>query len=213
MENKTIKDFTPQKEGSANLFKSRTLDLLTRTSPWIILPLDFFLIGLIIFLGIRYLDVDIASKWWLYPVGVASWTLLEYLMHRFAFHFDSKHEAGKKAVYAIHLIHHHYPNDDQRLFQPPLVNLLLAAVFLGAGYLVMGNLAFIYIPGLINGYVLYSFMHYSIHTFKAPFRFLQPIWRHHHLHHYRFQEKAFGVSSPFWDYIFGTMPPKEMKKD
>lgn len=212
MENKTLTDFTPQKEGSGKLFKSRGLDLLTRTSPWIIIPLDAVLIGLILFLGVRYLGVDLAATWWLYPLGLFSWTLIEYVMHRFAFHFESKREAGKKAVYAIHLIHHHYPNDDQRLFQPPLVNIILAAVFLGVGYLCMGKHAFVFIPGLVNGYVLYSFMHYSMHMFKPPFKFLQPLWRHHHLHHYRFQTKAFGVSSPFWDYIFGTMPPKELKK-
>lgn len=212
MESKTLHDFTPQKQGSANLFKSRTLDLLTRTSPWIILPLDFALIGIILFIGIKYLQVDMAKTWWLYPLGIFSWTFIEYVMHRFAFHFESKSESGKKAVYAIHLIHHHYPNDDQRLFQPPLVNVLLAVILLAVAYLAMGNGAFVFIPGIINGYILYSFVHYSIHTFKAPFKFLQPLWRHHHLHHHRFQTKAFGVSSPFWDMIFGTMPPKELKK-
>lgn len=212
MDYKTLKDFTPQKEGSANLFKSKTLDLLTRTSPWIILPLDFVLIFAILYIGIQFLDVKILTHWWLYPLGIFTWTLLEYIMHRFAFHFNSKSESGKKAVYAIHLIHHHYPNDDQRLFQPPLVNILLAIVFLGLGYLLIGAKSFVFIPGLINGYVLYSFLHYSMHTFKPPFKFLQPLWRHHHLHHHRFQEKAFGVSSPFWDYVFGTMPPKELKK-
>ena len=212
MENKTLKDFTPQKEGTANLFGNKALDMLTRTSPWIIIPLDLVLIGLMLYIGARYMGTDPAANWWLYPVGLFSWTLLEYVMHRFAFHFESKHEAGRKAVYAIHLIHHHYPNDEQRLFQPPLVNIILASVFLGVGYLAIGKNAFIFIPGLVNGYILYSFTHYSIHTFKPPFKFMQPLWRHHHLHHHRFEEKAFGVSSPFWDYIFGTMPPKELKK-
>ena len=31
---------------------------------------------------------------------------------------------------------------------------------------------------------------------------------HHHLHHHVYEEKAFGVSSPIWDFIFGTLPPK-----
>lgn len=211
MESKTLQDFTPQKYGSANLFRSRVLDLLTRTSPWIILPLDFFMIGLIIFIGIQYLQIELAHSWWFYPLGIFTWSLIEYVIHRFAFHFESKSEGGKRVVYAIHLIHHHYPNDEQRLFQPPLVNILLAVVFLGGGYLILGKNAFIFIPGIINGYILYSFIHYSIHTFKPPFKFLQPLWRHHHLHHHRFHTKAFGVSSPFWDLIFGTMPPKEIK--
>lgn len=32
-----------------------------------------------------------------------------------------------------------------------------------------------------------------------------PLWRNHHLHHYRNEELGFGVSSTVWDRIFGTM--------
>jgi sterol desaturase/sphingolipid hydroxylase (fatty acid hydroxylase superfamily) len=207
-----ISDIKIQKEGTKILFKSKFLEILTRTSPWIIIPLDLAMIAGILFWGVAKMDVSLKTHWWMFLVGFFSWTLLEYVMHRFAFHFPAKSDGAKKATYALHLIHHHFPNDQDRLFQPPAINVGLAVFFLGLFYLILGKLAFIFIPGLIAGYITYSSIHYSIHRFKPPFKFLQVIWRHHTLHHYRFPNKAFGVSSPFWDYIFGTMPPQDLKK-
>lgn len=205
--------FTPEPNGTAKLFKSRYLDILTRTSPYIIIPLDLVIIVSVIYYGVSRNKIDLSSQWYWFLLGVFSWTFIEYIMHRFAFHFESRKKKIKKAVYAIHLVHHHYPNDEDRLFQPPLVNIVLAVVFVAVFYLLMGNLTFIFTPGIVLGYILYSSIHYSIHKFKAPFGFLKPIWRHHTLHHFRYQDKAFGVSSPFWDYVFRTLPPKEMGKE
>ena len=33
---------------------------------------------------------------------------------------------------------------------------------------------------------------------------MKPIWRNHHLHHYKNDDKGFGVSSHLWDKVFGT---------
>ncbi len=205
--------YIPKKEGSAQLFRSKYLDILTRTSPLIIIPLDLFLIFILLYYGKVYRNIELWSSFHVFVLGLFSWTFIEYFMHRFAFHFESERKQIQKAVYAVHLIHHHYPKDKDRLFQPPLVNILLALVFFLLFFLIMGDWAFVYTPGIILGYVLYSSIHYSIHKFKPPFAWLKPIWRHHHLHHYRYDNKAFGVSSPFWDYIFGTLPPAELVEE
>ena len=34
---------------------------------------------------------------------------------------------------------------------------------------------------------------------------MKPLWRNHHLHHYKDEGKGFGVSSTLWDHVFGTM--------
>lgn len=211
--NRPHADFVPEKTGTTQLSKYKFLDLFTRTSPWIILPMDAVLVSVIICIGVLYYETNWASYWWLFPLGLFTWTLIEYCLHRFAFHFPAKNRAEKKVVYTIHLVHHHYPNDHHRLFQPPIVNLFLASLFMGAGYLLLGSNAFIFVPALIMGYMLYSFTHYSIHKFKPPFRFMKPVWRHHILHHYRYPEKAFGVSTFLWDRLFGTMPPKAIDKE
>jgi len=33
----------------------------------------------------------------------------------------------------------------------------------------------------------------------------------HAIHHYKYPEKAFGVSSPLWDFVFGTLPRTKQK--
>ncbi len=202
-----------EKEGTAKLFDNPIIEALSRTSPYIIIPMDIVIIVGLIYYGATQTELSVASYWWVYFVGLLSWTLFEYLMHRFAFHFKAKTEKGKKRIYIIHGVHHHYPNDEQRLFLPPLANIFVIIVLFSLFYLIMGNLVFLFLPGLINGYLIYSSMHYSIHKFKPPFEFMKVIWRNHNLHHYRYPDKAFGVSSPLWDYVFRTMPPKEISKD
>ncbi|MCX7769339.1 MAG: sterol desaturase family protein [Flavobacteriales bacterium] len=205
-----ILQFRPEKEGSARLFKHPFLDLLTRTSPWVIIPLDLCMAAALLYVGLWEFNLPPRAILWLLPAGMFTWTLTEYLMHRFAFHFPARSPRGQRVVYTIHLVHHHYPHDEERLFLPPLANILLASIFLAIFYGLMGSWAFFFMPGFVLGYILYSSMHYSIHKFKPPFPFLQKVWRHHTLHHYRCPDRAFGVSSPLWDYVFGTMPPKEI---
>jgi len=189
----------------------KMLGILVWTSPAIIIPLDLSIIAGLIWFGVSREFVDLSAFWWLIPVGIFSWTLVEYLMHRFAFHFESENKTGKKLIYMLHIIHHDHPTDSDKLYQPPLVNIVIIALLFGFFYLLMGNLVYLFLPGIIFGYLAYSTIHFVIHKFKPPFEFLKPLWRHHNLHHYRFQDKAFGVSSPFWDLIFGTLPPKELK--
>jgi 4-hydroxysphinganine ceramide fatty acyl 2-hydroxylase len=108
-------------------------------------------------------------------------------------------------------IHHEYPKDPSRLFMPPLPGLIIISVILSILYLPMKNYAFHFMAGLVNGYLFYSFIHYSIHRFRPPKRFKR-LWSHHTLHHYKYGEKAFGVSTLFWDRVFGTLPPGKPDK-
>ena len=71
-------------------------------------------------------------------------------------------------------------------------------------YALLGWNAFMFFPGFILGYLLYASMHYAIHAWHPPFKWMKPIWRNHHLHHYKNDEKGFGVSSHIWDKVFGT---------
>jgi sterol desaturase/sphingolipid hydroxylase (fatty acid hydroxylase superfamily) len=87
---------------------------------------------------------------------------------------------------------------------PAIPSLIISSVLLGLMYLMSGNIALIFFPGFMLGYLIYASMHYAIHAWKPPFNWLKPLWRNHHLHHYANEEKGFGVSSMFWDRVFGT---------
>ncbi len=89
---------------------------------------------------------------------------------------------------------HDYPRDEGRVFMPPLPGIAFIFIFLSAFLLVLGKYAFYFVPGLLNGYLLYSFIHWAIHKFQPP-KYFAALWRHHNMHHYRYPDKAFGVSS------------------
>jgi len=71
-------------------------------------------------------------------------------------------------------------------------------------YAAMKEFAFSFFAGFILGYLMYGSMHYAIHAWNPRYKWMKPIWRNHHLHHYKSEEKGFGVSSHLWDLIFGT---------
>ena len=43
---------------------------------------------------------------------------------------------------------------------------------------------------------------------RAAINFLKTLWVHHAIHHYKDDTRAYGVSSPLWDWILGTMPDR-----
>ena len=149
----------------------------------------------------------------IFLAGVLSWTLFEYLMHRFAFHYVAHSPRAQRIVYIVHANHHEYPRDKERLFMPPAPSLIMASVVFTLQFLLMGNNAYIFFPGFLLGYLLYGTMHYAIHAWNPPFRWMKPLWRNHHLHHYKEQEKGFGVSTTIWDRVFGTMFDLEKEKE
>lgn len=140
--------------------------------------------------------------------GFASWSLAEYVLHRHLFHYESNNKFVKAFHFALHGYHHENPNDVNRLFMPPVPAFLFLAVFFLLFYVILGDYAWFFLPGFEIGYLLYSFVHYSIHKYSAP-KPLRKLWHHHIIHHYKEPEKAYGVSSRVWDRIFQTMPEPE----
>jgi len=136
--------------------------------------------------------------------GIVFWTFFEYIIHRFVFHWISENPRAQRVAYVMHGNHHEFPRDRQRLFMPAVPSLIISSAVFLITYAVMRSYAFAFFPGFILGYLLYASMHYAIHAWNPPFKWMKPIWRNHHLHHYKNDDKGFGVSTPFWDRVFGT---------
>lgn len=192
-------------KGQARLFKSDFLEWLTKAHPLVIwgmyLPVLFYLPYLA---QARYgfSPFSMALNFFL---GIFCWTFFEYIAHRFIFHWVPNTPFATKVVYTMHGNHHHYPRDRQRLFMPPLPSILIAVILFSLFYGMMGSHALLFFPGFLLGYLLYASMHYAIHAWNPPFKWMKPLWRNHHLHHYKNEHHGFGVSSTLWDMVFGTM--------
>ena len=200
-------------KGQARIFKNQYLEMLTKTHPFVIwgmyIPVIFFLL---------YYSFTKEDFTWSYIVllffaGIFSWTLFEYLMHRFVFHYVAHSPGAQRLIYIIHANHHEYPRDKERLFMPPAPSLIMACIVFALQYLIMGNNVFMFFPGFLLGYLIYGTMHYAIHAWNPPFKWMKPLWRNHHLHHYKEQEKGFGVSTTIWDRVFGTMFDLKKEKE
>ena len=147
-----------------------------------------------------------------FVIGLFIWTLSEYLLHRFVFHFPSKSERGQRITFLFHGIHHAQPQIKTRLVMPPIVAIPLAALFFGIFHLVI--VVLLKSPLWINpvfsafilGYLIYDLTHYATHHFPMRSGYAKFVKRYHMQHHYKTPNRRFGVSSPLWDMIFKTRP-------
>jgi sterol desaturase/sphingolipid hydroxylase (fatty acid hydroxylase superfamily) len=141
----------------------------------------------------------------IFILGFISWSLAEYILHRFVFHFEPKSEFGKKIHWIFHGVHHDYPQDAYRLVMPPSISIPLAFIFYYSFQYLLGSfLTPAFFSGFVAGYLTYDTMHYSIHHFAFRNKFLMKIKKHHMKHHYSDPNSGYGVSTPLWDFIFDT---------
>lgn len=192
-------------KGQARLFKNPFLEMLTKTHPLVIWGMYIPILSYVIYLGATKYGFGTTRIILTFLGGAFFWTLFEYVAHRFLFHLVSDKPSMQKFAYILHGNHHHFPRDKQRLFMPPVPSLILSSIIFGTTYLIIGSTAFMFFPGFMIGYLMYGTMHYAIHAWNPPFKWMKPLWRNHHLHHYKNEHNGFGVSTTIWDHVFGTM--------
>lgn len=192
-------------KGQAQLFKNQYLEYLTKTHPLIIWGMYTPVLILLPYYSMETLGFSGWMVFVLFIAGMFFWTFTEYILHRFAFHYQPKTERSKRIVYVMHGNHHHYPRDKERLFMPPVPSLIIASILFLLMYLPLQDRVFSFFPGFMLGYLIYGTMHYAIHAWNPPFKWMKGLWRNHHLHHYKNDHMGFGVSSTLWDHVFGTM--------
>ncbi len=197
---------------SGRIFQSPFLEAMTKTH--IAFPLTIFYGtgALSLYASLVWLNTGVVAALSLFLVGAFFFSLVEYLVHRFFYHMDTDSPRKSRIQYVFHGVHHDHPRDKKRLALPPLMSALVAAMFVGIFRLVMGEAGIVFGGGFMTGYATYLLAHYAIHVYNPPKNFLGLIWKHHNLHHFVGDTGAFGVSSPFWDHVFGTMPVDPRKK-
>ncbi|KAK3320729.1 hypothetical protein B0T19DRAFT_387351 [Cercophora scortea] len=142
-------------------------------------------------------------------LGLGLWTLIEYILHRFLFHLDyylPDNRVGITAHFLLHGIHHYLPMDKYRLVMPPTMFFVLAAPFWKLAHAIFywdWSVATAVFCGGITGYIGYDLTHYFLHHQNLPLWYKQ-LKKYHLQHHFLDYENGFGVTSRFWDVIFGT---------
>ncbi|MDB5152862.1 MAG: fatty acid hydroxylase [Mucilaginibacter sp.] len=198
------KKYVSNSQESVRMFKSSFLEALSKVH--FLVPVYIFM-PVIIYCVYRALFIDnieLSAFFGLFMLGLFIWTFVEYIMHRFVFHYVPANKPWAQRIHFIfHGVHHDYPSDAKRLVLPPSVSIPLATLFyFGFKAILPVNYVFGFFPGFILGYLFYDLSHYAIHHFNFKGSIWKKIKQHHMLHHYQDPDKGYGVSSPFWDKIF-----------
>jgi 4-hydroxysphinganine ceramide fatty acyl 2-hydroxylase len=204
------KQYVSNKDESARLFKSDLLEVFTHVHPAVPHLIFIPAIGFMIYLS---LGMALTSFAFLFVFGVCLWTLAEYVIHRFLFHFEPRNLWQQRLYFLVHGVHHDYPNDSRRLVMPPVVSIPLSACFYGLFTLMLGSYyASPFWAGFITGYLVYDTMHYAIHHFRFRGKIGLMLRNRHLRHHFADPDHNFGISSPLWDMVFGTLKDRPTER-
>lgn len=198
-------------KGTKRIFDNPILERLSRTH--ISVPIGIFLsfsAGLLYY-AFMYTALSPVLVPLLFLSGFLTFTFLEYMMHRYVFHMEPDKSWKKLIQYNMHGVHHEFPKDKDRLAMPPLVSIAFSVIFFVIFYSLMNTKVFGFLPGMMTGYAFYLFVHFIVHAYAPPKNIFKHLWINHSIHHYKDDTVIFGVSSPLWDYVFGTMPKKNVK--
>jgi len=190
-------------KASPRMFDSELLDRLSRVHP--VVPLVLFIPAIAVLFALGQEGMGPPAVVGLLLGGYFFWTLTEYWMHRLIFHFEPEDGIGARLHWIIHGVHHDHPNDPMRLVMPPSVSVPLALGFFGLFVLVLGTpAAHLFAAGFLAGYLIYDMTHYHLHHHKSRTRAGRVLRELHMRHHFQDDTRGFGVSAPFWDYVFRT---------
>ncbi|MEH7514792.1 sterol desaturase family protein [Gottfriedia acidiceleris] len=175
------------------------------------LHFDIIVMGLLFLIGIIY-SIGFHFSWLtvlIFIIGIIFFMFSEYVAHRFIFHIKApKNKLFLKFMKRIHYDHHTYPDDLKLLFLPiwysiPNLGSLCIIYFLISRDLIQ-TIAFC--SGLVLMLLVYEWKHYVAHR---PIKPITKVGRHikklHILHHFKNENFWYGVSTPIFDGIFGTL--------
>jgi dihydroceramide fatty acyl 2-hydroxylase len=194
---------SPRLRASPRLFKNPLLDKLSRVH-WSV-PLFLYVPVLVLLAGLSFNHYSSSGALLAAVLGYFIWTLVEYFGHRFLFHCAFPGRFGARIHFLIHGVHHEHPNDPLRLVMPALLSGPIMLISFLVGRLLFGlPLEYPVLMGFMAGYLGYDMVHYYVHHGQPKSWAGRTLRRLHMLHHFRDPERGFGVSAPWWDYVFRT---------
>jgi len=197
------KNYVSNSPESIRMFKSDLLEALSKV--YFFIPLIIYVPVIVYMLYKAFFVASISAGKFglLFAGGLFVWTFVEYILHRFVFHFVPRQKWALRLHFIFHGVHHDYPNDLKRLVLPPSASIPLATGFYFLfNALLPPTYVYAFFPAFIGGYLVYDMTHYAIHHFNFKSGLWKKIKQHHMLHHYQDPTRGYGVSSDLWDKIF-----------
>lgn len=199
---------------SLRLFESDLLERLSHVHPMTPLLVWTAVIAWLLWRSVMVSRLEGAVLAQLAAAGLLVWSLTEYLVHRFLFHFQPRSSVGRRLVFAVHGVHHETPDDPTRLLMPPAPAVIGCIILYAAFWAMLGHpLIEPFFAFFLIGYLGYDYTHFWLHRGRPRTRLGRALKRWHMLHHFATPQARWGVSSPLWDHVFGTTggPGREVK--
>jgi dihydroceramide fatty acyl 2-hydroxylase len=202
--------------GSLRIFQGDRLEAMSHIPWWLVLVVWVPITAAMALATLFVLHLPVLAFLATAGLGLVLWTLLEYALHRFIFHYRPRSSFGRRLHFLAHGIHHLDPWDRTRLVFPPLaalgiavpIFLLLYAACLGLALAAPLARALAAMSGLLVGYIVYDMTHYYTHHGRPKSRWGKFLKAYHLTHHHKYPTRMFGVTQPVWDYVFGTGRPR-----
>lgn len=199
------KKFISNSTESVRMFKSDFFESLSKVHFYVPLIVYIPIIGFLIWKSLAGVAMPFLIFCGWMVLGLMMWTLSEYFLHRYVFHFYPKSKLGQRIHFIFHGVHHDYPNDAKRLVMPPSASIPMAlALYVLFQLFLPEDTGYAFFSGFLMGYLIYDMTHYALHHANFKSNFWKKLKKHHMLHHYSDPTKGYGVSSTIWDKIMGS---------
>src|SRR6266576_3961740 len=98
--------FVSNKNETVRMFESNFMEFFSHVHPATPVVLYGPIIGLMLYLSFAHNNLSFLSVLAFFVVGILTWTLLEYVIHRYLFHYEPKTRLGKLLHFIVHGVHH-----------------------------------------------------------------------------------------------------------
>jgi len=173
----------------------------------------FYSVHLLVLTALAWRSSHIARALPFFVGGLALWTLMEYVVHRFVLHvaFPARKDWPSRLLHklfdASHADHHARPWDGYYI-NGHLDTLLVAVWLVPLSFLAPPYTASMTVAALFAAYIAEEWAHHAMHFCNFHWRYFQYVRRRHLYHHSRHGvATAYGITSDFWDRVFGTRIP------
>src|SRR5437763_16591540 len=100
--------YVSNKNETVRMFESDFMECFSRVHPVIPLALYLPVVGYMLYVSLWRRQLSFVPVAAVFVLGILLWTLIEYLIHRYIFHYEPATRWGERPQFVFHGLHHDY---------------------------------------------------------------------------------------------------------
>jgi sterol desaturase/sphingolipid hydroxylase (fatty acid hydroxylase superfamily) len=127
------------------------------------------------------------------------------MLHRFGHHQQGREKLNSSQQ--LHQHHHTHPTEIKVTLMQRILFFSISSASLWMSFRL--NVYFSLASGFVIGITMFFFMHYILHQ-KWSIKIFPRLHRFHIYHHCKLPDSCHGITVPWWDILFKTIPKKNL---